>query len=178
MYEKTPCLAPFFVFLFEQGVLQYKQAQRYTRNLLLTYDVRAKRCQCRHSRIIRGKSAEIRGRARVNVALRSYWRFNRRVVAIGSTEFIHHQLLEQRERGMAILLIDRASMKSFALSDRIAVMYQGKFVGVVPAEKADRETIDHDGRSDADMKNTVVRYLILFWVSTVAYHSGVTGKQV
>ena len=32
-------------------------------------------------------------------------------------------------------------MKFFALSDRIAIMYQGRMIGILPSETADRETV-------------------------------------
>ncbi len=142
LYENAMLGAFFRLPFSKQGVLQYKQAQRYTRNLLLTYDVRAKDANVVIHELSGGNQQkfvvgrELDRRPTVLLAIQPT-----RGVDIGSTEFIHHQLLEQRERGMAILLISTELDEIFALSDRIAVMYQGKFVGVVPAEKADRETI-------------------------------------
>jgi simple sugar transport system ATP-binding protein len=54
-----------------------------------------------------------------------------RGVDIGATEFIHQRLLEQREAGKAILLISEDLDEIRSLSDRIAVMYEGKIMGVV-----------------------------------------------
>jgi simple sugar transport system ATP-binding protein len=54
-----------------------------------------------------------------------------RGVDIGATEFIHQRLLEQREAGKAILLISEDLDEIRTLSDRIAVMYEGKIMGVV-----------------------------------------------
>jgi simple sugar transport system ATP-binding protein len=45
---------------------------------------------------------------------------------IGATEFIHQRLLEQRAGGKAILLISEDLDEIRALSDRIAVMYEGR----------------------------------------------------
>jgi simple sugar transport system ATP-binding protein len=64
-----------------------------------------------------------------------------RGVDIGATEYIHQQLLGQRERGVAILVISTELDEIFALSDRIGVMHQGRLVSILSADKADRETI-------------------------------------
>lgn len=57
-----------------------------------------------------------------------------RGVDIGATEYIHLRLLEERSKGTAILLISEDLDEILALSDRIAVMYEGKIVGVVARE--------------------------------------------
>jgi len=57
-----------------------------------------------------------------------------RGVDIGSIEFIHSQILEQREKGTAVLIVSTELNEVTALADRIAVMYRGKFVGVVPSD--------------------------------------------
>lgn len=55
---------------------------------------------------------------------------------VGATEFIRKKLMEQRGKGMAILLISEDLDEIMSMSDRIAVMYEGKIVGVVPAAEA------------------------------------------
>jgi len=60
---------------------------------------------------------------------------------VAATEFIHKKLIEQRERGVAILLISEDLNEIMSLSDRIAVMYEGKIVGIIPASKAQIQEI-------------------------------------
>ena len=55
---------------------------------------------------------------------------------VGATEFIRSKLMEQRGKGMAILLISEDLDEIMSMSDRIAVMYEGKIAGMVPAAKA------------------------------------------
>ncbi len=55
---------------------------------------------------------------------------------VGATEFVQNKLMEQRAAGMAILLISEDLDEIMAMSDRIAVMYEGNVVGVVDAKKA------------------------------------------
>jgi len=59
-----------------------------------------------------------------------------RGVDVGATEYIHRRLLQERASGTAILLISEDLDEIFALSDRIAVMYEGRIVGVVPRATA------------------------------------------
>jgi general nucleoside transport system ATP-binding protein len=59
-----------------------------------------------------------------------------RGVDVGAIEFIHQQLLDARARGKAILLVSAELNEVLALSDRIAVMYRGKFAVVMPAAEA------------------------------------------
>ena len=56
-----------------------------------------------------------------------------RGVDVGSIEFIHERLVEQRNAGKAVLLISTELDEVLALADRIAVMYRGQIVGVVEA---------------------------------------------
>jgi simple sugar transport system ATP-binding protein len=64
-----------------------------------------------------------------------------RGVDIGATEFIHQRLLEQRAAGKAILLISEDLDEIRALSDRIAVMYEGCILGSVERNQATVEEI-------------------------------------
>jgi simple sugar transport system ATP-binding protein len=56
---------------------------------------------------------------------------------VGATESVQHTLLEQRAHGAAILLISEDLDELLALSDRIAVMYEGEIMGIVDAAGAD-----------------------------------------
>jgi simple sugar transport system ATP-binding protein len=64
-----------------------------------------------------------------------------RGVDIGATEFIHQRLLEQRAAGKAILLISEDLDEIRGLSDRIAVMYEGRILGIVERGQATVEEI-------------------------------------
>lgn len=53
-----------------------------------------------------------------------------RGIDVGATEFIRRRLLEFRDAGCAVILISADLAEVFALSDRLAVMYKGRFSGV------------------------------------------------
>ncbi|HEC23464.1 MAG TPA: ABC transporter ATP-binding protein, partial [Chloroflexi bacterium] len=64
-----------------------------------------------------------------------------RGVDIGATEYIHKQLVAQREKGMATLLISEDLDEIRNLSDRIAVMYEGEIMGIVDRDEATVEEL-------------------------------------
>ena len=64
-----------------------------------------------------------------------------RGVDIGATEYIHQRLLQQRDSGTAILLISEDLDEIRTLSDRIAVMYEGRIIGIVERNQATVEQI-------------------------------------
>ena len=59
---------------------------------------------------------------------------------VGAIEFIHRRLVEQRDKGKAVLLVSFELDEIMKLSDRIVVMYEGKVVGEVrPEDTNDQE---------------------------------------
>lgn len=64
-----------------------------------------------------------------------------RGVDIGATEYIHKQLLEQKKLGTAILLISEDLDEIRAISDRIAVIYEGNLMGIVENDKTSLEEL-------------------------------------
>jgi len=60
---------------------------------------------------------------------------------IGATEYIHKRLLMQRDQGSATLLISEDLEEIRALSDRIAVIYEGRIIGIVSRGEATVEQI-------------------------------------
>ena len=60
---------------------------------------------------------------------------------VGATEAVRRMLLEQRAKGMAVLLISEDLEELLAVSDRIAVMFEGEIMGTVPADGADVEAL-------------------------------------
>jgi len=64
-----------------------------------------------------------------------------RGVDIGAIEFIHRSLIAQRDRGCAILLVSADLSEIMSLSDRIAVIYDGRIAGTVEAGEADEKEL-------------------------------------
>ena len=64
-----------------------------------------------------------------------------RGVDVGAIEFIHRQLRDARAAGKAILLVSADLAEILALSDRVAVMYGGRIVAVMPRSEASAEQL-------------------------------------
>jgi simple sugar transport system ATP-binding protein len=64
-----------------------------------------------------------------------------RGVDIGATEYIHSLLLGQRQEGTAILLISEDLDEIMALSDHIAVIFEGQIMGIVDGKTATPEEL-------------------------------------
>ncbi len=63
-----------------------------------------------------------------------------RGVDIGAIEFIHQNIIEARDRGMAVLLVSADLNEVMSLADRILVMYEGRVVGeVLPGEVTEEQ---------------------------------------
>jgi simple sugar transport system ATP-binding protein len=58
---------------------------------------------------------------------------------VGSIEYIHRELVRKRDQGVAILIVSSELDEVLALADRVAVMYRGRVVAILPAEQATRE---------------------------------------
>jgi simple sugar transport system ATP-binding protein len=50
---------------------------------------------------------------------------------IGATEYVQREIVKERDRGAAVLLISTELEEILSLSDRIAVMYEGEIMGIV-----------------------------------------------
>jgi ABC-type uncharacterized transport system ATPase subunit len=62
-----------------------------------------------------------------------------RGIDVGSIEFIHNQIVDKRDHGVAVLVVSSELDEILALADRIVVMYKGEVIGIVPRAQATRE---------------------------------------
>lgn len=60
---------------------------------------------------------------------------------VGSIEFIHKQIVKQRDEGVAVLLVSAELEEVLGLADRVAVMFDGRIVKVLPVSEASRERV-------------------------------------
>ncbi len=54
------------------------------------------------------------------------------VVVRRTHEFVHRRIVQQRDAGTAVVLVSTELDEVYALADRIAVMYRGRIMAVVP----------------------------------------------
>lgn len=83
------------------------------------------------------------------IAAREFSRDNKLLIAaqptrgldVGSIEYIHNRIIEQRDVGTAVLLVSTELDEILALADRIAVMFEGRIIAVVKASEVSKEQL-------------------------------------
>ena len=60
---------------------------------------------------------------------------------VGATEFVQNKLLEAKKARAGVLLISEDLDEIMSLSDRIAPIYEGEFMGIIPGKSAEREIV-------------------------------------
>jgi ABC-type uncharacterized transport system ATPase subunit len=60
---------------------------------------------------------------------------------VGATEFVQNKLLQAKKDKAAVLLISEDLDEILSLSDTVAAIYEGEFMGILPAEQAKKENV-------------------------------------
>ncbi len=60
---------------------------------------------------------------------------------VGSIEFIHKQIIRMRDEGDGVLLVSSELDEVLSLADRVAVMFEGQIMDILPIELADKDTV-------------------------------------
>jgi simple sugar transport system ATP-binding protein len=110
-----------------RGFLRRKEAQRFAREIVASFDVRCRdiRLPARQmsggniQKLILGRA--LFGEPGVIIAMQPTWGLD-----IGAVSYVHRQLIAARDRGAAVLLISEDLDELFAIADRIAVMAAGR----------------------------------------------------
>jgi simple sugar transport system ATP-binding protein len=58
---------------------------------------------------------------------------------VGATEFVRNQMIAQSEAGTAVLLISEDLEELVSVTDKIAVFFEGRIMGILPSDEADIE---------------------------------------
>lgn len=126
---------------FAKGmVLQEKTIIENAKALAKQYDVRTPNVFVNASTLSGGNQQKV-------IIAREFSRPIRLLIAsqptrgldVGSIEYIHSRIIQKRDEGTAVLLVSSELDEIMALSDRIAVMYRGQIVDIVPALEVSRE---------------------------------------
>lgn len=128
---------------FAQGVLRKdREVYRYADDLVETFDIRTPGIFIPVNSLSGGNQQKV-------IVARELSRPIKLLIAaqptrgldVGSIEFIHNHLVKMRDEGCAVLLVSAELDEIMSLSDRIAVMYEGRIVATLPAERATREEL-------------------------------------
>ncbi|MDI3094280.1 ABC transporter ATP-binding protein [Priestia megaterium] len=125
----------------KSGILNYKEMYKKAKELIAEYDVRTP-SEYTQARSLSG------GNQQKAIIAREVDRSPELLIAaqptrgldVGAIEFIHKKLIEERDKGRAVLLVSLELDEVINLSDRIAVIYEGKIVDIVdPKETNEQE---------------------------------------
>lgn len=136
-HSESPFADRWFMPFDRKWFLNKNEIGKYTEKLIREYDIKtpSKDAPARNlsggnlQRLILAR--ELSRNPKILIANRPT-----RGLDVGATEFIRNKLMEQRGEGVAILLISEDLDEIMSMSDRIAVMYEGEIVGMVPAANA------------------------------------------
>ena len=122
-----------------RGILDYPCIQDYAEGIIAKFDVRSgegadslagKLSGGNQQKAIIGR--EIESNPDLLIAVQPT-----RGLDVGAIEFIHSQLVKERDNGKAVLLVSFELDEIFNLSDRIAVINSGRLIDVVVTDKTD-----------------------------------------
>lgn len=118
-------------FVSKAGFLNRKNIRAYAEKLIAQYDVRSGQGPVTIARSMSGGNQqkaiiarEIDKDPQLLVAVQPT-----RGLDVGAIEYIHHQLVQQRDAGKAVLLVSLELEEVMSVPDRILVMYEGELVG-------------------------------------------------
>ncbi|NPV70244.1 MAG: ABC transporter ATP-binding protein [Firmicutes bacterium] len=121
-------------------MLNEGEVRRFSDSLISQYDIRTPNQDVKVKLLSGGNqqkvilARELSRQPRLLVAMHPT-----RGLDVGATEYVHSRILAERERGCAVLLVSVELEEILALSDRIAVMYEGEIAGILDGRNADIE---------------------------------------
>ncbi|HSK06836.1 MAG TPA: ABC transporter ATP-binding protein [Acidimicrobiia bacterium] len=123
---------------YSRGILMdWDEARRHAEELIEQYDIRTPSAQLTASSLSGGNQQKL-------IVAREFARDTRLIIAsqptrgidVGSIEYIHQRIVEERDDGAAVLIVSSELDEILALADRVLVMYRGKIVAEVPGSEA------------------------------------------
>jgi len=124
------------------GLLDIKKINQYAEKLVEEFDVRTPNVQTLGRALSGGNQQKAIIAREVNkdpdllIAAQPT-----RGLDVGAIEFIHRRLIEQRDKGKAVLLLSLELDEILNVADRIAVIYEGKIVGIVDAKSTNEQEL-------------------------------------
>ncbi|GLC29040.1 ABC transporter ATP-binding protein [Clostridium omnivorum] len=123
---------------FSKGIIMnYKYIRNYCSKLIKEFDVRTPNDEVVASALSGGNQQKL-------IAAREISKDPEIIIAsqptrgldVGAIEYIHGRLVQERDKGRAVMLVSLELDEIMALSDRIAVMYDGKIVAILDRKDA------------------------------------------
>jgi len=129
--------------LSKNGIINPEAVREHSDELIEMFDVRSGQGSITAARSMSG------GNQQKAIIAREVERDNHLLIAaqptrgldVGAIEYIHKRLIDERDKGEAVLLMSLEMEEVLNVSDRIAVIYEGKIVGIVQADQTDENEL-------------------------------------
>lgn len=123
-------------------MLNYKSIKKFTSKIIKEFDVRTPSEEVVVSQLSGGNQQKL-------IVGREIYKDPKLIIAaqptrgldVGAIEYIHRRLIEERDKGKAILLVSLELDEILSLSDIVAVMYDGKIVGILERDDANESKV-------------------------------------
>jgi ABC-type uncharacterized transport system ATPase subunit len=113
--------------------IDFESRHEHSRNLIEQFDVRTPSSTTLAKKLSGGNQQKVVVARELSRDLKLFVAAQpTRGVDVGSIEFIHESIIKTRDSGIPVLIISTELDEVYGLADRIAVMYRGKVVGIVP----------------------------------------------
>lgn len=123
----------------KSGFIKFEEVRKYAESQIKSFDIRSSSGPISMARGMSGGNQqkaiiarELDRDAELIIAVQPV-----RGLDVGAIEYIHRQLVEERNKGRAVLLVSFELDEVMSLSDRILVMYEGEIVGNLDPKKID-----------------------------------------
>lgn len=116
------------------GTVRQPVVDQFTRERMAEFDVRAVGPHIPIGRLSGGNQQKVVLARELSRDLRLFIAAQpTRGIDVGSIEFVHQRIVRTRDAGVAVVVVSTELDEIAALADRILVMYQGRVIGIVPA---------------------------------------------
>jgi len=117
------------------GTLQLGYLAEFSEEKIVEFDIRAQGIGTHVGRLSGGNQQKVVLARELSRELRLFVAAQpTRGLDVGSIEFVHNRIVETRDSGVPVIVVSTELDEVFALADRIAVMYRGGIVGIVPGD--------------------------------------------
>jgi simple sugar transport system ATP-binding protein len=117
------------------GALRLAELHAFAEEKVRQFDVRAQSIHTAVGRLSGGNQQKVVLARELSRSLRLFVAAQpTRGLDVGSIEFVHERIVATRDEGVPVIVLSTELDEVVALADRIAVMYRGRIVGIVPAD--------------------------------------------
>ena len=117
------------------GNIQFSYLKQFAEEKVREFDVRTQSIETKVGRLSGGNAQKVVLARELSRELRLFVAAQpTRGLDVGSIEFVHKRIVETRDAGIPVIVVSTELDEVAALADRIAVMYRGGIVGIVPGD--------------------------------------------